>query len=94
MGQKINPVGFRLGKTKEHSTIWFPRAKPLTPKPYNRYNLHRWLKEDYFIRKYFEKKFLALNEETKEDVKISKFKITKNRDLYMKVRFGLNFLKA
>ena len=65
MGQKINPEGFRVGKTKEHNTVWFTNYKEFSGA----------LKEDYFIRKYFEKKFLNFCNNRKEDVKISKFKI-------------------
>ncbi|MCT7949203.1 30S ribosomal protein S3 [Ancylothrix sp. C2] len=45
MGQKINPVGFRLGVTQEHRSRWF--ADP------NRYP--EVLQEDYKIRKYVQK---------------------------------------
>jgi small subunit ribosomal protein S3 len=65
MGQKVNPVGFRLGKRKEHSTVWFADYSEISVA----------LKEDYFIRKCFEEKFLTLYEKTKEDVKISEFRI-------------------
>ena len=27
MGQKVNPVGFRLGTTREHDSIWFAKTK-------------------------------------------------------------------
>jgi small subunit ribosomal protein S3 len=27
MGQKVNPVGFRLGPTREHDSIWFAKTK-------------------------------------------------------------------
>lgn len=45
MGQKINPVGFRLGVTQEHRSRWF--ADP------NRYP--EVLQEDHKIRKYVQK---------------------------------------
>lgn len=45
MGQKINPVGFRLGVTQEHRSRWF--ADP------NRYP--EVLQEDFKIRKYVQK---------------------------------------
>jgi small subunit ribosomal protein S3 len=45
MGQKINPIGFRLGITQEHRARWFAEGK--------RYPLV--LQEDYKIRQYIEK---------------------------------------
>jgi small subunit ribosomal protein S3 len=45
MGQKINPIGFRLGITQEHRARWFAEGK--------RYPLI--LQEDYKIRQYIEK---------------------------------------
>ncbi len=45
MGQKIHPVGLRLGITQEHRSRWFADA--------NRYP--ELLQEDYKIRKYVEK---------------------------------------
>jgi small subunit ribosomal protein S3 len=45
MGQKIHPVGFRLGVTKEHKSCWYADAK-LYPER---------LKEDHAIRQYIEK---------------------------------------
>jgi small subunit ribosomal protein S3 len=46
MGQKIHPVGFRLGVTKEHHSRWF--AEP------QRYP--EILQEDYKLRQYIEQK--------------------------------------
>lgn len=46
MGQKIHPVGFRLGITQEHQSRWF--ASP------SRYP--ELLQEDYKLRKYIEEK--------------------------------------
>jgi small subunit ribosomal protein S3 len=40
MGQKVNPTGFRVGVTQEHSSIWF--SKPST--------YAKIVKEDSFIR--------------------------------------------
>lgn len=62
MGQKIHPVGFRLGITQEHQSRWFasPSRYPET------------LEEDHKIREYVEKK---LNQEQKagiSDVKIER----------------------
>ncbi|MBW4683378.1 MAG: 30S ribosomal protein S3 [Microcoleus vaginatus WJT46-NPBG5] len=45
MGQKIHPVGFRLGVTQEHRSRWFADS--------NRYP--EVLQEDYKIRKYVQK---------------------------------------
>ena len=47
MGQKIHPTGFRTGINKTHNAIWFSN--------YSFYSAV--LKEDYKIRKFFEKKF-------------------------------------
>nr|YP_010216491.1 ribosomal protein S3 [Elaeagnus pungens]YP_010327323.1 ribosomal protein S3 [Elaeagnus henryi]YP_011017918.1 ribosomal protein S3 [Elaeagnus bambusetorum]AXR94245.1 ribosomal protein S3 [Elaeagnus loureirii]QWT89104.1 ribosomal protein S3 [Elaeagnus umbellata]URT60282.1 ribosomal protein S3 [Elaeagnus macrophylla x Elaeagnus pungens]AXR94329.1 ribosomal protein S3 [Elaeagnus loureirii]AXR94413.1 ribosomal protein S3 [Elaeagnus loureirii] len=40
MGQKINPLGFRLGTTQSHHSLWFARAK----------NYSKDLQEDQKIR--------------------------------------------
>ncbi|MFB8790564.1 MAG: 30S ribosomal protein S3, partial [Potamolinea sp.] len=45
MGQKIHPIGFRLGITQEHRSCWFADTK--------RYP--EVLQEDYKIRQYVEK---------------------------------------
>ena len=42
MGQKVNPTGFRVGITQEHSSIWFSK-----PKDYPKI-----VKEDNFIRNF------------------------------------------
>ena len=47
MGQKTHPTGFRTGVNKSHNAIWFAN--------YGAYS--DVLKEDYKIRKFFEKKF-------------------------------------
>lgn len=65
MGQKVNPEGFRLGKNIDHSSVWFTS--------YNEFS--KILKEDYYIRKYFEDFFSKYYKSRKEDFKISKFKI-------------------
>lgn len=44
MGQKVNPIGFRLGINKTWDSKWFSK---------NTYS--QWLKEDMSIRKYVEK---------------------------------------
>ena len=47
MGQKTHPTGFRTGINKKHSATWFAN--------YGAYS--EVLKEDYKIRKFFEKEF-------------------------------------
>jgi len=47
VGQKTHPTGFRTGVNKSHNAIWFAN--------YGAYS--EVLKEDYKIRKFFEKKF-------------------------------------
>ena len=27
MGQKVNPVGFRLGTSRDHDSVWYAKAK-------------------------------------------------------------------
>ena len=50
MGQKINPNGFRIGVNKSHNVTWFAN--------YGAYS--EVLKEDYKIRKFFDKKFESI----------------------------------
>lgn len=45
MGQKINPIGFRLGITKEHQSCWYADEK----------HYPELLKEDRLLRTYIEK---------------------------------------
>nr|ARO90368.1 30S ribosomal protein S3 [Bangiopsis subsimplex] len=47
MGQKIHPLGFRLGVTQSHRSIWFAKTKEYP-------NL---LQEDYKLRNYIFKQF-------------------------------------
>jgi small subunit ribosomal protein S3 len=47
VGQKTHPTGFRTGVNKSHNAIWYAN--------YGAYS--EVLKEDYKIRKFFEKKF-------------------------------------
>jgi len=44
MGQKIHPIGFRLGYTKEHLSCWYANSK----------NYPELLQEDYKIRQFIE----------------------------------------
>lgn len=64
MGQKIHPVGFRLGITHEHQSRWF--AVP------DRYP--ELLQEDYKLRQYIEKKLgrLAQNNAGISEVRIER----------------------
>ncbi len=48
MGQKVNPVGFRLGITRTWSSRWFAEN-----------NYKEFLKQDIAIRKFIQKKFEA-----------------------------------
>jgi small subunit ribosomal protein S3 len=50
VGQKTHPTGFRTGVNKTHNATWFAN--------YGAYS--EVLKEDYKIRKFFEKKFESL----------------------------------
>ena len=50
MGQKTNPTGFRTGINKAHNATWFAN--------YGAYS--EVLKEDYKIRKFFEKEFESI----------------------------------
>ena len=59
MGQKTHPLGFRLGITQEHKSIWYT--------PLNRYS--NFLKEDNKIRTYFNK---FAKENSIADIKISR----------------------
>lgn len=49
MGQKVNPVGFRIGISKEHNSFWY--SKP------NSYS--SFIKQDYFIRNYIREKMIG-----------------------------------
>jgi small subunit ribosomal protein S3 len=46
LGQKVNPLGFRLGTIQKHRSIWFSQ--------FNTYP--ELIKEDTAIRTFFEKK--------------------------------------
>nr|YP_009057782.1 ribosomal protein S3 [Picocystis salinarum]AID67647.1 ribosomal protein S3 [Picocystis salinarum] len=47
MGQKIHPVGLRIGITQEHKSQWFAK----------KYNYSKLLQEDAIIREYFKTRF-------------------------------------
>ena len=42
MGQKVNPVGFRLGIVKDHTSVWYADKK----------NYSRYLLNDLSVRDY------------------------------------------
>lgn len=46
MGQKVHPLGFRIGVSKEHNSFWY--AKP------NQYSF--FVKQDFFIRNFIKEK--------------------------------------
>ena len=48
MGQKINPIGFRLGVNRSWDSIWFAKKK----------EFGKYLIEDFKIRKYIQKNIL------------------------------------
>jgi len=67
VGQKINPIGFRLGITKEHQSRWF--ADP------SRYP--ELLQEDHKLRQYIENK---LGRNAQNNAGISEVKIERKAD--------------
>ncbi|NES99995.1 MAG: 30S ribosomal protein S3 [Sphaerospermopsis sp. SIO1G2] len=67
MGQKIHPVGFRLGITKEHQSRWF--AVP------DRYP--ELLQEDYKLRQYIDQK---LGKKAQNNAGISEVRIERKAD--------------
>lgn len=68
MGQKINPVGFRLGITQEHRSRWFADS--------NRYP--KLLQEDHTIRNFFERNPLKLK--SLESPSISQVRVERKAD--------------
>jgi small subunit ribosomal protein S3 len=64
MGQKIHPVGFRLGITQEHRSRWYADTRKYS----------EVLKEDYIIRQHIEK------DKTLETAGISKVRIERKAD--------------
>ena len=59
MGQKIHPIGFRLGITKDHSSTWYADPKQYPAQ----------LEEDHIIRQYVEK---TLNNAGISEVRIAR----------------------
>nr|YP_009517844.1 ribosomal protein S3 [Pseudostellaria longipedicellata]YP_009541368.1 ribosomal protein S3 [Pseudostellaria okamotoi]YP_009564531.1 ribosomal protein S3 [Pseudostellaria palibiniana]YP_009575720.1 ribosomal protein S3 [Pseudostellaria setulosa]YP_009684234.1 ribosomal protein S3 [Pseudostellaria heterophylla]YP_010555132.1 ribosomal protein S3 [Cyclamen persicum]YP_010555216.1 ribosomal protein S3 [Pseudostellaria davidii]YP_010555299.1 ribosomal protein S3 [Pseudostellaria japonica]YP_0 len=71
MGQKINPLGFRLGTTQSHFSLWFAQPK----------NYSEGLQEDQKIRDYI-KNFVQKNTRTSSGVEgIGRIEIQKRIDL-------------
>jgi small subunit ribosomal protein S3 len=64
MGQKIHPVGFRLGITQEHRSRWYADTRKYS----------EVLQEDYIIRQHIEK------DKTLETAGISKVRIERKAD--------------
>ncbi len=64
MGQKINPIGFRLGITQEHRSRWYADTRKYS----------EVLQEDYIIRQHIEK------DKTLETAGISKIRIERKAD--------------
>nr|WNG72146.1 ribosomal protein S3 [Mammillaria elongata] len=76
MARKINPLGFRLGTTQEHYSLWFAQPK----------NYSEGLQEDQkirnFIKNYLQKNYVQKNRRTSEDVEgIARIEIKKRIDL-------------
>lgn len=46
MGHKVNPIGFRIGVTKEHLSVWYSSKKEMS----------KFLEEDAMVRSYLEKR--------------------------------------
>nr|YP_010887356.1 ribosomal protein S3 [Spergularia marina]WJJ44579.1 ribosomal protein S3 [Spergularia marina] len=71
MGQKINPLGFRLGTTQNHYSLWFAQPK----------NYSEGLQEDQKIRDYI-KNYVQKNTRTSSGVEgIGRIEIQKRIDL-------------
>nr|YP_004564411.1 ribosomal protein S3 [Ageratina adenophora]AEG64595.1 ribosomal protein S3 [Ageratina adenophora] len=71
MGQKINPIGFRLGTTQGHHSLWFAQPK----------NYSEGLQEDQKIRNYI-KNYVQKNMKTSSGVEgIARIEIQKRIDL-------------
>nr|YP_010464102.1 ribosomal protein S3 [Valeriana fauriei]UUL71454.1 ribosomal protein S3 [Valeriana fauriei] len=82
MGQKINPLGFRLGTTQSHHSIWFAQPK----------NYSEGLQEDQKIRNYI-KNYVQKNMKIASGVEgIGHIEIQKSIDL-IKVIIYMGFPK-
>nr|YP_010575689.1 ribosomal protein S3 [Xylanche himalaica]UZN42922.1 ribosomal protein S3 [Xylanche himalaica] len=77
MGQKINPLGFRLGTTQSHHSLWFAQLK----------NYSEGLQEDQKIR-YFIKNYVQKNIKIATGTKgIAHIEIKKKIDLIQVIIF-------
>lgn len=45
MGQKVNPVGFRLGTSREHDSVWYAKAKDYSAMVTEDINIRQRVKE-------------------------------------------------
>nr|YP_010513767.1 ribosomal protein S3 [Tephrosia onobrychoides]UXL85338.1 ribosomal protein S3 [Tephrosia onobrychoides] len=71
MGQKINPLGFRLGTTQSHDSLWFAQPK----------NYSENLQEDKKIRDFI-KNYIQKNKKISSSIEgIGRIKIQKRIDL-------------
>nr|YP_009413655.1 ribosomal protein S3 [Pityopus californicus]ASN79029.1 ribosomal protein S3 [Pityopus californicus] len=92
MGQKINPLGFRLGTTQNHYSLWFAHPK----------NYSEGLEEDKKIRDYIQnyvKKNINIKKNLKNNIRIFSslsgiacIEIQKRSDL-IQVRIYIGFQK-
>uniref|UniRef100_UPI0030E02A05 ribosomal protein S3 n=1 Tax=Selenicereus megalanthus TaxID=1195127 RepID=UPI0030E02A05 len=76
MARKINPLGFRLGTTQDHYSLWFAQPK----------NYSEGLQEDQkirnFIKNYVQKNYVQKKTRTSSDVEgIARIEIQKRIDL-------------
>nr|YP_009108408.1 ribosomal protein S3 [Aphyllon californicum]CDH98521.1 ribosomal protein S3 [Aphyllon californicum] len=77
MGQKINPLGFRLGTTQSHNSIWFAQPK----------NYYEGLQEDQKIRNFI-KNYVQNNMRISSGTEgISRIEIQKRIDLIQVIIF-------
>nr|YP_009108261.1 ribosomal protein S3 [Cistanche phelypaea]CDH98449.1 ribosomal protein S3 [Cistanche phelypaea] len=77
MGQKINPLGFRLGTTQSHHSLWFAQSK----------NYSESLQEDQKIR-YFIKNYVQKNMRISSGAEgIARIEIKKRTDLIQVIIF-------
>nr|YP_009442269.1 ribosomal protein S3 [Iodes cirrhosa]ATN95305.1 ribosomal protein S3 [Iodes cirrhosa] len=77
MGQKINPLGFRLGTTQDHHSLWFAQPK----------NYSEGLQEDQKIRDYI-KDYVQKNMRISSGVEgIARIEIQKRIDLIQVIIF-------
>ena len=78
MGQKINPLGFRLGTTQNHHSFWFAQPK----------NYSEGLQEDKKIRNCI-KNYIQKNRKKSSNRKISSGDITGLVLMFMDLKMWL-----